>query len=390
MNLKAFFNYYKVGRFILVLTFLVSLPMLGRAYSSSSMAIVLAIYCLVAFARFFIAPHRVIPYEFALDIVFITAIFYLSSGLNSYLALLYLFPILTASILTRRDRIFLYPVLAGSLYIIVYTLNFTFAVKSALLEIILYFLSFSLIAVAGSGIKKRLDTQEDYIKALEDEKIRMKSYERLYRVSADLAHELRNPLASISASVQFLKEGKIEQDFIDMLDAETRRLTNLVNDFLSFSRPADAPTEKVVLAEAIKESSRTVRDGIKTTLHIATDGIIDCNRTYIEAAITNIMKNASEAAATEVKATLRQLQNDIIIWIEDDGPGISEEVKDSLFEPFVTTKHNGTGLGLAIAHRIITSYGGSISTGKSGMGGAKFVIRFTLPEKEVRVAGADS
>lgn len=390
MNLTAFFNYYKVGRFILVLTFLLTLPMLGQSYASSAMIIVLAIYCLVAFARFFISPTKVITYEFALDIVFITAIFYLSSGLNSFLALLYLFPILLASILTRPDRIFVYPLLAGILYIIVYTLNYTFAIESALLDIGLHLLSFSLIALAGSGIKKRLDNQARYIKTLEDEKIKMKSYERLYRVSADLAHELRNPLASISASVQFLKEGKIEQDFIDMLDTETKRLINLVNDFLSFSRPADAPAEKVELAEIIREAAKVIRYEIKTTINITTNGELYCNRTYMAAAITNIMKNASEAAKSEIKATLRQLQNDIIIWIEDDGPGISEEVKESMFEPFITTKSSGTGLGLAIAHRTITSYGGSISAEKSSMGGARFVIKFTAPEKEVLLARTDS
>ncbi len=97
-----------------------------------------------------------------------------------------------------------------------------------------------------------MEKQEQHIRQLEEEKIKMKGYERLYRVSADLAHELRNPLASISAAVQFLNEGKNDREFIDMLGTETKRLTTLVNDFLLFSRPSDAPKEYVDLSETLQ------------------------------------------------------------------------------------------------------------------------------------------
>ncbi len=102
------------------------------------------------------------------------------------------------------------------------------------------------------------------------------------------------------------------------------------------------------------------------------------NRTFIEIAVNNIIKNAVEAAQSTVKVELRKDQKEISIDIEDDGPGISEDARDKIFEPFFTTKTNGTGLGLAIAYRIITSFGGTVIADISPLGGAKFSIVFQV------------
>ena len=102
------------------------------------------------------------------------------------------------------------------------------------------------------------------------------------------------------------------------------------------------------------------------------------NRTFLEIAVNNIIKNAVEAARSTVKVALGKNRRDISINIEDDGPGISEEARDKIFEPFFTTKTNGTGLGLAIAYRIITSFGGTVLVDSSPLGGAKFSIVFPV------------
>jgi signal transduction histidine kinase len=210
----------------------------------------------------------------------------------------------------------------------------------------------------------------------------MQGYERLYRVSADLAHELRNPLASISAAVQFLKEGKKSSDFIEMLVSETTRLNNLVNDFLMFSRPSDAPVEVVDLSEMMKIIVARHKNGKAISENIEDGILIDANRTFIDVALTNIVKNAMEAARSAVFISLGDASSDsvaggkkeVVLNVEDDGYGIDEAIKERIFEPFFTTKHNGTGLGLAIAYRVITGFGGYIIAGKSSHGGAKFTI----------------
>ncbi len=250
--------------------------------------------------------------------------------------------------------------------------------REGILNVSLHLLAFSLIALAGDNLKTRMEQQEHYIRRLEEEKIKMQGFERLYRVSADLAHELRNPLASISAAVQFLNEGRSDREFVDMLMSETKRLTSLVNDFLLFARPAEAPKEDVDLSAMLRMLVKDQGNDKKIILTTTANTIIRANRTFMEIAVNNIVKNAVEAARSNVKVALRKNQREIGIDIEDDGPGISEESRDKIFEPFFTTIANGTGLGLAIAYRIITSFGGTVLVDTSPLGGAKFSILFPI------------
>ncbi len=399
MHLTSLFNYYRVGRFVFALALLISLQIAGLPFAAPNLMFVISVYSFIALLGLIFLP-KINYFDFLLDIVFISAIIHAGIGDYSYLTLLYLFPIFFASVLIKTKKIFVFPIISALLYGIIYYANIslysgTFYAEG-ILNISLHLLSFSLIALAGDNLKERMENQERHIKYLEDERIKIQGYERLYRVSADLAHELRNPLSSISAAVQFLKEGKNDKEFIDMLDTETKRLTNLVNDFLLFSRPADAPKEEVNLSETltslishyrIEESSNK-----KITFHATSNASIIANRTFLEIALSNIIKNAIEAAASEVRVSLKikshksmvnsQVSeknlnaNQCIIEIEDNGTGVDENIKDKIFEPFFTTKKSGTGLGLAIAYRIITGFGGNIFVDRSSFGGARFTIMF--------------
>jgi signal transduction histidine kinase len=236
-------------------------------------------------------------------------------------------------------------------------------------------------------MNERIDRQERYIRSLEEEHIKMQGYERLYRVSADLAHELRNPLASISAAVQFLREGKNSIDFVEMLGVETSRLTNLVNDFLMFSRPSDAPKETVDLSGLIRIIIERLQTEKKITADIENDITLSLNRVYLDAALNNIVINAVESARSLVTVTLKRTKyysdrnkDGIVLEVEDDGPGIDPSIRDRIFDPFFTTKQNGTGLGLAITFRVITSCGGLIVVDSSRLGGAKMTVAFPDPK----------
>ncbi len=393
MYLSSFFDYYRIGRFIFALALLISFQIAGLPYAIPRLMFILAVYSFIALLRLAVFAKKILYFDFLLDIVFISAMVYISFGIYSYLTLLYLFPIFFSSVIIKTKKIFLFPVISAVLYGASYYISGVITEKESILNISLHFLSFSLIALAGDNLKERMERQEQHIKNLEEEKIKMKGYERLYRVSADLAHELRNPLASISAAVQFLNEGKNDREFIDMLSTETKRLTTLVNDFLLFSRPSDAPKEDVDLSETLQSLvNRQNNDkdiGKKITLNVTNNAKIIANRTFMEVALNNIIKNAIEAAKSEVKISLKKVRSSefgiqslekILIEIEDDGTGIDDDMKDKIFEPFVTTKTNGTGLGLAIAYRIITGLGGNIIIDRSSLDGAKFKI--LLPAKE--------
>jgi len=252
MYLSSVFNYYRVGRFVFAITLLISFQVAGLPYAIPRLMSIMLIYCFITLLRLFIASERAHYFDFFLDIVFISAMVYISSGIHSYLTLLYLFPIFFSSVLIKTKKIFIFPIISALLYGIVHHLIGGIGDKESILNVSLHLLSFSFISLAGDNLKVKMEGQERHIKRLEEERIRMKGYERLYRVSADLAHELRNPLASISAAVQFLKEGRNDKEFIDMLESDTKRLTTLVNDFLLFSRPSDAHKEDVELSEMLR------------------------------------------------------------------------------------------------------------------------------------------
>ncbi len=384
----ALLNYYLVGRVIFAITLQIALHLSGESYVLERLVLLIGLYGFLALIRLIISPARLHFVDFVLDIFFISGLVYTGFYFYSYsyLTLLYLFPIFFASLSLKSRVVLAFPFLTVALYGAIYYFAGILLEKDSLTNIALHLFSFVLISFAGNQVNEKLLRQESYIKKLEEEKIRMQGYERLFRVSADLAHELRNPLASISAAIQFIKEGKDVRDFIDMLEEETRRISNLVKDFLMFSRPSDAPKEGIDISLLLQQMVAENRNGpIKIELKTIDNLNTRANRTFLEAAIGNILKNALEAAKSIVRITAERSngidgtpsdngKGFIAIKVEDDGNGLSEDLRDKVFEPFFTTKPKGTGLGLAIAYRIITDLGGSILIDNSGLGGACFTI----------------
>jgi signal transduction histidine kinase len=377
---SVYFGYYKMGRFVFGIALLIAFQMVGLLTVVPRLLYILAVYSLMALIRIVVSEKPVGHFDFILDIIFISAMVHESFAVYSYLTLFYLFPVFFSSLTIRNRQIFIYPVIATICYSIIFGVKGVLLTGESLFNISLHSISFFLISVAAYNLNQRTVRQESYIQSLEEERIKMLGYERLYRVSADLAHEIRNPLASISAAVQFMKEGKNSKEFIEMLGTETERLTTLVNDFLMFSRPSDAPKDKVDLSEMARVILDRYKGGIKIAADIDDGIIIDANRVYLESALNNIVKNAIEAARSAILIRVRQnshldaVPGEITFEVEDDGPGIDESVKERIFEPFMTTKKDGTGLGLALAFRVITSFGGNIVTGASSSGGAKMVV----------------
>jgi signal transduction histidine kinase len=374
---SVYFGYYKTGRFIFALALLISFQMVGLLAFVPNLFYILSVYSLVALIML-LSGKSIGHFDFILDIIFISAMVYVSFGVYSYLTLFYLFPIFISSLNIKTPQIFIYPVMTTFCYASIFGVRGNILLKESIFNILLHAISFFLIAFAANSLSLRMARQDIYIKSLEDERIRMLGYERLYRVSADLAHELRNPLASISAAVQFLKEGKIRREFIDMVSTETARLTALVNDFLMFSRPSDAPKEEIDLAEMIDMIIARQQNAISIIRDVECGIAIMGNKVYLDSAFSNIIKNAIEAARTSIRITLKRGSDkgggDLLFEVEDDGDGINETVRERLFEPFVTTKKDGTGLGLALAYRVVTTMGGNISIGSSLLGGARVTV----------------
>jgi two-component system sensor histidine kinase PilS (NtrC family) len=231
-------------------------------------------------------------------------------------------------------------------------------------------------------------------KALEDQLKRSDRLAAVGRLASGLAHEIRNPLASISGSVQLLLEDEkvTEEDrhLMKIVIKEADRLSVLLSDFLNFARPSALHLELIDIASLVDEliallnSSGQFQDVVIEKKY---SGPISMNidPQKMSQVLWDLLINAGEAARPEgkIRININAAQGEIVI--EDTGAGIADEDFDRLFEPFYTTKDKGTGLGLANAYANVEAHQGRIYVEPGSLGGARFIIE--LPE-QCRVASS--
>jgi two-component system sensor histidine kinase PilS (NtrC family) len=239
----------------------------------------------------------------------------------------------------------------------------------------------------------------------------LRRHERLAGVgqlAADLAHEIRNPLAAISGSIQVL-EGSLPrtQDdetrkLIGIAVREADRLNALITDFLRFARPAPANPEPTSVATVAEEVLRMFDAVCPASVHVSLDVPRDlhvrADEGQLRQLLWNLFLNAVQAmpegGALDVTAAPAPPQArtaggrnageegacQVEIEVADTGCGIPEEVLDRIFDPFFTTKKDGSGLGLATVHRIVEGHGGQLTVESRVGRGTRFRIR--LPRAE--------
>ncbi|MDP8224113.1 MAG: ATP-binding protein [Candidatus Lernaella stagnicola] len=193
------------------------------------------------------------------------------------------------------------------------------------------------------------------------------------KLAAGIAHEIRNPLASMSGSIQLLStELKLEpvhEHLMKIVLRETDRLNELINDFLTYARPAKRRDTVGDLSQIIEEQLRVLANdpachNIEIETNLAPKMICQFDPDQIRQLLWNLFKNAlqamEEAGGTLSVGTRKpeRFQGYVEIEVTDTGPGIETDNLDSIFDPFFTTKTKGTGLGLTIAYRIVENHGG--------------------------------
>jgi two-component system sensor histidine kinase PilS (NtrC family) len=225
-------------------------------------------------------------------------------------------------------------------------------------------------------------------------KAELKKADRLAAIgelSAHIAHEVKNPLASISGSVQLISQGKgvspEDRKLLDIIERETARLNNLINDFLAYARPTQPAKIPVTLRQMINDlASLLTADPRFSNVSISNNCpekltvLIDHDQ--FRQVFWNLLLNASEAMTNGGKINIQadKVEDDIYnsgkvnIAISDTGKGMSQDDMKRVFEPFFTTKSNGTGLGLATVYRIIESHGGTILVDSTLNCGTTFTI----------------
>jgi PAS domain S-box-containing protein len=204
------------------------------------------------------------------------------------------------------------------------------------------------------------------------------------RLSAVVAHEVRNPLAALKGGLQVLA-GRLPPDLpgreiITPMIARIDALNRTVQDILTYSKPNPPKRQRFNIAPLIAEVASTARAAAPgLAIEVSGDSpVVDADPEMTRAVLLNLMLNALQAngnAPVEVRTAVRESQCEIQIL--DRGPGIPDEVREHLFEPFITTRSGGTGLGLPIARRLTQAQGGTLTLDDRDDGGT--VATVTLP-----------
>lgn len=210
------------------------------------------------------------------------------------------------------------------------------------------------------------------------------------QLGAGIAHEVKNPLAGILGYAQ-LTLRKLDEDSpfkknLDIIESETRRCTEIISNLLKFARQESAVMEPTDINEVVDAALQIVDhqlgvNNVKVHKELAADlPACDANANQLQQAIMNFAINAQQAMGSDggnlVLRTHAGPGDEVVIEIEDDGPGIPDDIKANIFEPFFTTKPagQGTGLGLSVTHGIIHDHGGSIRIEDVEGGGTRFLV----------------
>jgi signal transduction histidine kinase len=210
---------------------------------------------------------------------------------------------------------------------------------------------------------------------------------RIGSLAAHLAHEIRNPLAAISATLQVIV-GSLPVDdrrkvILDKVRGQVHRLDRLVTDLLGYARPARADVTEVRLGPVVREA--IAQAGVPVEIEVDDQTTVIADPQYLQQVVVNLVQNsrdALESAGLGTAGTIGLRQSGPTRFdIYDRGPGISKEVAGRLFEPFVTSKVKGTGLGLAISRKLIRSMGGELELVPVDVGASfRITLRAPMPK----------
>ncbi|MEM7608046.1 MAG: ATP-binding protein [Myxococcota bacterium] len=214
-----------------------------------------------------------------------------------------------------------------------------------------------------------------------------------------LAHEIKNPLTPIQLAAQELhrsyegddaRYAKKLDDARSIIEEEVETLRRLVGEFSSFARLPEADLEsadlRVFLTDLAPALENIVAD-VAVEAHVQVEPGTNGARARFDAmmlkrCLDNLVRNGLQAirddGGREVRVSLKPSGDEAMIYVDDDGPGVPEDERSTIFDPYVTSKTDGTGLGLPIVKKVILEHEGSIECDASPLGGARFVIRLPL------------
>jgi two-component system sensor histidine kinase HydH len=236
------------------------------------------------------------------------------------------------------------------------------------------------------------------IKLLEEKVRRTEKLAALGKLSAAVAHEIRNPLSSIRGFAKFLghalKDRPKDQEYADVMVKEVDRINRVVTDLLNFASPMELAPEYVNPAELVAHTIRLVEGDAQTRniiIEVNTENSpesVFLDPYQITQVLLNLMLNALQATGAgqslNVGVAMNKDSSAVSFWVEDDGPGIAGDHIEKIFDPFFTRREKGTGLGLAIVQKIVENHLGTVQVISPLPGkiyGCRFVISIPMDLK---------
>lgn len=348
--------------------------------------------------------------QIGVDTLIVTAIIFLTGSFSSLFTFLYLIVIICASMFVSRKGALIIAGLCCLEYGIMVDLEYyqvirpVFTQKGYLYENfewnqVLYKMCtvmmacFVTMVLSGYLAEKERRAKKELM-AMEDHVKRVERMALVGEMAAGLAHEIKNPLASLSGSIQMMTEsGSDENDdalaqkkLMAIAMREAERLNRLVEDFLLFARPVKVQAKSLDVGPVLDDTlvlfkhCDKYRDRITLVRSDEKDLALAMDPGHLKQILLNLLLNAAEAIGEKegtitVKA-FHDRENRVRLIVEDDGEGMEENLINNIFDPFFTTKSKGTGLGLSIVLRIVETYNGQIRVKSNKGEGTAFTLIF--------------
>lgn len=228
------------------------------------------------------------------------------------------------------------------------------------------------------------------IRTLRQDASRSRRLSSMGEMTARLAHQVRTPLSTALLYASQLKQPNLPPQqhdcFVDRLLVGLRHLDHMVNDMLVFARGGQAGEERVDVIELLEQVRRLLQPRLQvcqadwrvtTGLNTAP---VQGQGEVLASVLANIASNALDACGDDARLDWRvsEQDNNIVLSLQDNGPGIADDLRERIFEPFFTTRTNGTGLGLAVVRAVIDAHRGDIELDADCQDGARFIVRLPV------------
>ena len=350
--------------------------------------------------------HTLFAYvQILIDTVIVTVILFVTGSLSSVFSFLYLVVIIYSSILLPiRATIVIAAVCSIQFGIVVdleyYGLISPFGLQEnlqvsgypwnqVLYKILVTMTACFAVAFLSSFLSEQVRRTRTELHYMEDQVKRVEKMAAVGELAAGLAHEIKNPLASLSGSIQMLREDvRFDPDhdrLMQIILREADRLSSLVNNFLLYARPPASKEEAIELDKSLvdtvelfeKDATKNGRIAVTKTIQ---PGIwVSMDPVHLRQILWNLLLNAAEAIDDQGVINIEMYEEKgpyACIKVTDNGCGMTTEQLKSIFAPFFTTKPHGTGLGLSIVHNILEAYGSRLSVESETARGTTFTLQF--------------